>query len=282
MKITAIVLLASADAGLVNSSSMAQTTSSLRGSQDEQPNQKKESSSQRQRRLATTYLTDSGDKFHADVDDEALFYGTGAKAEVTNCPRDRYTSAINGHERYWVAGTATYPRTLTYTRPLISGLRWSGDFAGSVQLECYTPDKDDGYFSNLEQNHDLVFNAVDQENFAFVKPGNLAASFGNSHTAYISEEHGGARPHQTQCEADAWAVQVSCYNHHCDNVQLTCAKYVGITWGECRWTDNHYSDESGLISFADTQEFLTGINCSGRFCDNMHYRVCKLEGYATN
>jgi hypothetical protein len=72
---------------------------------------------------------------------------------------------------------------------------------------------------------------------------------------------------------------VSCTGAYCDNIWLECNTPSGNpnpTFSNCAWTSSWFSEEQGAVLFG-TNRFLSGIWCSGAYCDNKKFYVCKMS-----
>jgi len=73
-----------------------------------------------------------------------------------------------------------------------------------------------------------------------------------------------------------------CSGSYCDNISLKCAVPVrwvnGVrdpaTMKNCAWS-GWYSEEQGSKDFG-WNRYISGVRCSGRYCDNKQYYVCSL------
>lgn len=75
---------------------------------------------------------------------------------------------------------------------------------------------------------------------------------------------------------------IRCNGAWCDNISLECSVPVrwvnGVrdpaTMTNCSWS-GWYSEEQGSIDFG-WNRYITGVRCSGAYCDNKQYYVCSL------
>jgi hypothetical protein len=75
---------------------------------------------------------------------------------------------------------------------------------------------------------------------------------------------------------------IRCSGRYCDNISLECSVPVrwvnGVrdpaTMTNCSWS-GWYSEEQGSKDFGSNR-YITGVKCSGRYCDNKQYYVCSL------
>jgi hypothetical protein len=151
------------------------------------------------------------------------------------------------------------------------GLGCSGNYCDNVRLLCETlpngmalnpaTDSYSKWFSEEEFQEDyVVINGVDWYNH-----------FGdNFHVC----QYPGAKP--------GVVAGIHCSGRYCDNVQLECvqpAKHDGSSFvpagaTSCAWSA-WYSEEQGSVDFG-ANRYITGVECSGSFCDNKRFYVCTL------
>jgi hypothetical protein len=114
-------------------------------------------------------------------------------------------------------------------------------------------------------------------------------------TSFFSEEHGNTTTVTSEgfyrYSADNYRVchasdtggivtSIRCSGSNCDNIALRCMKPIYLIGGvkhqaaltECSWT-GWYSDEQGAVDFG-WNRYITGVECSGSYCDNKRYYVC--------
>jgi hypothetical protein len=74
---------------------------------------------------------------------------------------------------------------------------------------------------------------------------------------------------------------IYCTGAYCDNIQLECnTPHRGVdpqpTFSNCAWTSSWFSEEQGTVTFG-ANRFLSGIWCSGSYCDNKKFYVCTMN-----
>lgn len=76
------------------------------------------------------------------------------------------------------------------------------------------------------------------------------------------------------------AIGMACKGKYCDEVQLNCASLLNRKIKDCRWYKRNgqkrFSEEDGKITF-DDGEYLAGMKCNGKYCDDKQYYVCTTE-----
>jgi hypothetical protein len=100
---------------------------------------------------------------------------------------------------------------------------------------------------------------------------------GLSHwTATFSDEN----TTQQICDPGFWVTGLSCAGRFCDNVSLECSEMANISQNDCHWTSSVSEEHGGLLEFrnlnTNTQYYTIGGRCSGGFCDNMSFFVCRF------
>lgn len=89
-------------------------------------------------------------------------------------------------------------------------------------------------------------------------------------TAHVSEEP----PAERSC-ASGYALRgIRCEGRYCDNMELYCCPYVSgeDPAGARQWSDKWFSEETpgeGANADQTNAGFVTGIRCSGRYCDSL-------------
>lgn len=76
---------------------------------------------------------------------------------------------------------------------------------------------------------------------------------------------------------------IRCKGRYCDNIAIECGRPVkyknGLvypaTMHNCSWS-GWYSEEQGSHDFG-WNRYITGVECSGRYCDNKRFFVCSLQ-----
>jgi hypothetical protein len=73
---------------------------------------------------------------------------------------------------------------------------------------------------------------------------------------------------------------MACGGRYCDNVSLYCVPLVNLSSVRC-WTTRSVSEEGGgNLSFLEggTPPVVANqMSCSGRYCDNLSFRVCQIR-----
>jgi hypothetical protein len=87
----------------------------------------------------------------------------------------------------------------------------------------------------------------------------------------------------TLCEAHERVGATHCTGSYCDNISLYCKDTLPLHTG----TDHvaYFSDESGAAdcNAVTPDREITGMSCSGQYCDNMRIRCSQYEsGTAAN
>jgi hypothetical protein len=128
--------------------------------------------------------------------------------------------------------------------------------------------------------------------------GALAPSWNGYLTAFFSEEHDGfstwyssgwyrfdnenyevCHNHQS---SPGVLTGIDCSGDYCDNISLECRQPEGTVSGvyrklnatNCSWS-GWYSEEQGSVDFG-MHRYITGVECSGDYCDNKRFYVCSL------
>lgn len=95
-------------------------------------------------------------------------------------------------------------------------------------------------------------------------------------SGYVSEE----QP-PTIC-ANNYAVRgFDCSGSYCDNVSINCRPVFGHPFGNSIWTP-YFSEEGSTADrrgrCAGPQRWMTGVACSGSYCDNLSIRCTQFPG----
>lgn len=130
-------------------------------------------------------------------------------------------------------------------------------------------------------------------------PYNIQAEIATDYwTGYFSEEDSGVsrrysvgwypydRDNYEVCHKTSTAGVVNgirCKGRFCDNIALECGRPVkyknGLVYAarmhQCAWS-GWYSEEQGSHDFG-WNRYITGVQCSGRYCDNKRFFVCSLQ-----
>ncbi|HOD16626.1 MAG TPA: hypothetical protein PKI31_18040 [Spirochaetota bacterium] len=95
-------------------------------------------------------------------------------------------------------------------------------------------------------------------------------------TDYFSEEGTNWRV----CDSNAFVTGIRCTGKYCDNVSLRCSQLDnGGVRQNCYWTSD-LSEEDGGTFVAPESMFVAGARCSGRYCDNMQFYLCRADSGA--
>ncbi len=80
----------------------------------------------------------------------------------------------------------------------------------------------------------------------------------------------------TQCPPNLAMTELACDANFCDNVQITCKSFPGVTSVAHRFTP-FFSDGDGYQG-CNSNEFATGLTCRGDFCDDISLRCTEHTG----
>jgi hypothetical protein len=78
---------------------------------------------------------------------------------------------------------------------------------------------------------------------------------------------------------------VKCFGSYCDSMSIECdvphrPNGTVVTPTGCFWSGT-FSDENGTIDmqaqYGTANLFISGVWCSGRYCDNLSYLVCHIS-----
>jgi hypothetical protein len=74
---------------------------------------------------------------------------------------------------------------------------------------------------------------------------------------------------------------MACSGRYCDSIALECATPVlgakPARMTGCFWS-GWYSEEDPWFAYGvGSNRFITGVECSGRYCDNKRYHVCSVQ-----
>lgn len=171
----------------------------------------------------------------------------------------------------WFSEEGTYWRTCGGNYG-VQALQASGNFSDNLALGC-TPwplgslSNDGSYWSNwfseegnsgIDKIQCAHFPDGHQECDTIPTGSNLHACFGGFGSANKGVVAG-----------------VACSGSNCDSLSLLCKKPASGRLGSCSWS-GWFSDEQRLVDFGPGR-FVTGVECSSRFCDNMRYYVCSAQ-----
>ncbi|MDJ0763466.1 MAG: hypothetical protein QNJ97_10795 [Myxococcota bacterium] len=82
-----------------------------------------------------------------------------------------------------------------------------------------------------------------------------------------------------ECTSRRFVRGFECNYRYCDNVRMDCY-YTGVSYGDSSWS-SYFSEEGS--GGADERhcawgDFMTGIACSGRYCDNISIECTEAIG----
>lgn len=80
-----------------------------------------------------------------------------------------------------------------------------------------------------------------------------------------------------QCPPNLAVRELACDANYCDNIQLTCRAFPGVSTQNHRWTA-FFSEEAGSYQGCNANEMMTGIRCRGDFCDEISLRCTEHTG----
>lgn len=127
--------------------------------------------------------------------------------------------------------------------------------------------------------------------------GALAPSWNGYQTPYFSEEHDpygtwfsyGWYPYDDENYEVCHNLQsnpgvvtgIGCTGRYCDNISIECRQpeiydthYRKVVPSNCAWSQ-WISEEQGAVDFG-WNRYITGVECSGSYCDNKRFYVCSL------
>ncbi|MFV8754304.1 hypothetical protein ACNOYE_27480 [Nannocystaceae bacterium ST9] len=81
---------------------------------------------------------------------------------------------------------------------------------------------------------------------------------------------------------------IRCSGSNCDNISVECGipqtHFGGVAapveYRDCYWTD-YVSEEDAALMLYD-EEFITGVECSGSYCDDKRFYVCSVQAAANS
>ena len=92
-------------------------------------------------------------------------------------------------------------------------------------------------------------------------------------TDYFSEEGN----NQRICDNNGFVTGIRCTGSYCDNMSLRCSQVNnGGARNYCYWTSS-ISEESGGTFTAPGSQYVAGVRCTGRYCDNMDFYICRPD-----
>jgi hypothetical protein len=79
------------------------------------------------------------------------------------------------------------------------------------------------------------------------------------------------------CDSNGFVTGMQCSGSYCDNVSLRCSQLDngGVRAG-CYWTAG-ISEEGGGRFVAPAGMYVAGASCNGRYCDDMHLLMCRVD-----
>lgn len=96
-------------------------------------------------------------------------------------------------------------------------------------------------------------------------------------TRYISEE---SKPPSVECDwntnglINGMVIGLKATGDYSDNISIHCVRLGAGKLTDCKWTA-YFSEEAGELDFPNGY-YATGVQCSGRYCDNISFRICKV------
>lgn len=120
-----------------------------------------------------------------------------------------------------------------------SGFGCSGSYCDWVQLECHSP------------------GIGEITNRYWLPP--------------VSEEEG-----VRFCPWGQFIAGVSTTGRYSDNISLECVVAPHVSWNSCYWT-SWKSEEGGGTLLFPIGFYGTGMQCSGSYCDNKRFYICKTH-----
>jgi hypothetical protein len=124
--------------------------------------------------------------------------------------------------------------------------------------------------------------AVDAEDQAQDDQGNAESvgdtkeAFANQWTVDTSDE---LPP--VKCDNGNLVSEVHCSGRYCDNVRLHCQQPASpVSFTHVDQTP-YFSEENGSMTLCPPGEWVTGITCTGSYCDNISLTCSKIPGSDT-
>ncbi len=97
-------------------------------------------------------------------------------------------------------------------------------------------------------------------------------------TNFFSEEGSGRQT----CDRGYAIAGIKCQGNYCDNKQLLCRSYPSKRNDSSYWHSSVISEEGPNASFRTDKPvnlgFLSGLGCSGGYCDNISFKVLVTTG----
>jgi hypothetical protein len=98
----------------------------------------------------------------------------------------------------------------------------------------------------------------------------------NAWTPYTSEEYP-----PIVCDGASAFSAVQCSGSNCDNIRAYCPATRGSR-GASTWT-TYFSEEGTDYRFCGANQWVTGLSCRGRYCDDISLQCTTISGvYPTN
>ena len=96
------------------------------------------------------------------------------------------------------------------------------------------------------------------------------------HSRTISEENRHRKGKYNYFSADNGILAgFNCYGKFCDDVRGYLVRPNGLGMTGCHWVNREFSEENRGAGCPKGQ-FITGLSCKGRFCDNKKIRCCAV------
>lgn len=161
-----------------------------------------------------------------------------------------------------------------YQDQAVSGIQCSGGYCDNVRIRCET----------------LPFGAL-------MMSYNTSGWFSEENSGYSTTTSEGWYRYDNSyshvCNYSGTAgimTGIHCSGSHCDDIELECAtpmRLVNGAWQpvplvDCAWS-GYYSEEQPAFGAPEgSNRFITGVSCSGSYCDNKSYYVCSLAAPAAS
>jgi hypothetical protein len=124
---------------------------------------------------------------------------------------------------------------------LTTAVRCTGSFCDNIFLGCFT-----GSFLVSGRTWENFISEESPNNFKYCYPGFITG--------------------------------VACKGSYCDNISVECSSLTSFSSpGPCFWTGYFSEEQGGQLTFP-TGYYAAGVQCSGRYCDNMRFYACRLSG----
>jgi hypothetical protein len=94
---------------------------------------------------------------------------------------------------------------------------------------------------------------------------------------YWSRNFSEESPSYFTCPGREYVTGIDCSGRYCDNVALFCTDIVNPVPAnaDCNWT-GWISEEGGGTLIFPRGYYMDGAQCSGRYCDNMRFHICRV------